>query len=556
MDINNSLIASDFNNDYLLSHLKTHKKLKNKHKFYSKHFENFLLDYRELKQIKNFDNIYIITQLNKMFDLEDILTQNEKKKRNRIKKIILEIENSILNLSSKFKKVTFFLWPYDLNDNYLNGLNFKNSGKNWIINFINLEISNKLSKFQNVFLTDPNYRLLKKKNPISIFDEKTKYLVGNCYSLDFMEFCAKEIIESLIIDDIKKIKLIILDLDNTLWGGEAGERNSKDLELGPNSIKGMVFQNFQKRLKNLKNLGYLLAICSKNDLTNVKKAFKFNKNMTLNFKDFSSIKVNWKNKNENIREILLELNLRAENTLFVDDNEYERNIVKSDIKEINIFEFPKNVLLLNETFNKLNCISKNNISETDKQRTKLYLDEKKRVKLKSKYFNHKDWLSSLNIKINIDELKNFQRAAEMYLRTNQFNISHKPVSSEKIKSLVKKNEKIFYEVSMADRFGNYGVIAIIGIKENAKTFEITDFLESCRVFKRNIEDYLIRFVNNRARFKNKEGIIHINRNKKNIYVQNLFDNCKYLRKVNNKTYKILKSYKFPELRNIGVKVIT
>ena len=131
-----------------------------------------------------------------------------------------------------------------------------------------------------------------------------------------MEFCAKEIIESLIIDDIKKIKLIILDLDNTLWGGEAGERNFKDLELGPNSIKGLVFEDFQKRLKNLKNLGYLLAICSKNDLKNVKRVFKFNQNMILNFKDFSSIKVNWKNKNENIREILLELNLRAK-TLYL-----------------------------------------------------------------------------------------------------------------------------------------------------------------------------------------------------------------------------------------------
>lgn len=556
MDINNSLIASDFNNDYLLNHLKIDKKLKNKHKFFSKYFENFLLDYRELKEIKNYDNVYIITQLNKIFDLEEILTLNKKKKIRSIQKVILELENSILSLSSRFKKITFFLWPYDLNDNYLNGLNFKSSGKNWIINFINLEISDKLSKFQNVVLTDPNFRLLKKKSPITIFDEKTKYLVGNYYSLDFMEFCAKEIIESLIIDDIKKIKLIILDLDNTLWGGEAGERNSKDLELGPNSIKGMVFEDFQKRLKNLKNLGYLLAICSKNDLKNVKSVFKFNKNMILSLKDFSSIKVNWKNKNENIREILLELNLRAENTLFVDDNEYERNIVKSDLKEINIFEFPKNVLLLNESFNKLNCISKNNISETDKQRTKLYLDEKKRNKLKSKYFNHKDWLSSLNIKINIEKLKNFQRAAEMYLRTNQFNISHKPISSEKIKSLVKKNEKIFYEVSMVDRFGNYGVVAIIGIKDNAKTFEITDFLESCRVFKRNVEDYLIRFINDRARFKDKEGIIHINRNKKNTYVQNLFDNSKYLRKINKKTYKILRNYKFPELKNIGVKVIT
>ena len=151
------------------------------------------------------------------------------------------------------------------------------AGKNWTINFINLEISNKLSKFQNVVLTDPNFRLLKKKSPINIFDEKTKYLVGNYYSLDFMEFCAKEIIESLIIDDIKKIKLIILDLDNTLWGGEAGERNFKDLELGPNSIKGLVFEDFQKRLKNLKNLGYLLAICSKNDLKNVKRVLNSTK---------------------------------------------------------------------------------------------------------------------------------------------------------------------------------------------------------------------------------------------------------------------------------------
>ena len=170
MDINNSLIASDFNNDYLLSHLKINKKLKNKHKFYSKYFENFLLDYRELKEIRNYDNIFIITQLNKIFDLEEILTLNEKKRIRSIQKVVLEIENLILSLSSRFKKITFFLWPYDLNDNYLNGLNFKSSGKNWTINFINLEISNKLSKFQNVVLTDPNFRLLKKKSPINIFD--------------------------------------------------------------------------------------------------------------------------------------------------------------------------------------------------------------------------------------------------------------------------------------------------------------------------------------------------------------------------------------------------
>lgn len=556
MDINKSIIVTDFNNDYLISHLNFNKKLKKKFFFTSKNFENLFLNSNELFKLKDHGNFFLITQLNRIFNLDEILILNQKTKKKNINKTISEIENLISNLSSKFKKIIFFLWPCDTNDNYLNGLNFKIWGKNWIINYINLEVSNALSKYQNVTLVDPNYKLLKKKNYINVFDEKTKYLVGNNYSLDYMEFCANEISESIFLDNVKKIKLIILDLDNTLWGGEAGERNFKDLDLGPNSIKGMVFQDFQKRLKNLKNFGYLLAICSKNEIKNVKRVFKENKNMILSIKDFSSIKVNWNNKNENIREILTELNLRAENTLFVDDNQYERNIVKSDLKEINIFEYPKNVLLLNETFNKLDCISKNDISETDKLRTKLYLEEKKRDKLKSKYFNHKDWLSSLNIKIKIEELKNFKRAEEMYLRTNQFNISHKPISSEMIKYLIKNKEKFFFEVSMSDRFGNYGVIAIIGIKNKTNTFEVTDFLESCRVFKRNVEDYLIRFVNNLKQFKNKQGILLINRNKKNIYVQNLFDKSNYLKKIDNQSYKILKNYKFPELQKTKVKIIT
>ena len=91
----------------------------------------------------------------------------------------------------------------------------------------------------------------------------------------------------------------------------------------------------------LKDNGILLAISSKNQIKNVKKVFLKNKNMRLKLKDFSARKVNWKTKNSNIKEILKELNLKAENTLFIDDNRYEREIVKSDIDKINIFDFPK-----------------------------------------------------------------------------------------------------------------------------------------------------------------------------------------------------------------------
>ena len=141
----------------------------------------------------------------------------------------------------------------------------------------------------------------------------------------------------------------------------------------------------------------------------------------------------------------------------------------------------------------------------------------------------------------------------MYLRTNQFNI-YMTISSEMIKTLIKSKEKIFYEVSMSDRFGNYGVIALIGIRNNINSFEVTDFLESCRVFKRNVEDYLIKYILNNKRFKNKDGLIYINRNKKNMYVQDLFDKSNYLKKINKKTYKILKEYKFTELNGTKVRI--
>ena len=145
--------------------------------------------------------------------------------------------------------------------------------------------------------------------------------------------------------------------------------------------------------------------------------------MKLKLTDFSCIRVNWKNKNENIKEILNELNLRQENSLFIDDNKFEREIVKKDLSKLNIFEFPKNILELNQKFNNLEGLNKQNITETDQKRTDLYHDEKRRKNLK-KIFNMGEWIKKLNIKLKVKKINNFERAEEMFKRTNQFNISH------------------------------------------------------------------------------------------------------------------------------------
>ena len=459
---------------------------------------------------------------------------NQKKFENEISSFAKKIE-----FLSKKSKNNFLFMANGYKRYFFRKLQFYKNGKNWLINFTNVFLTSKISNLDNIIIVDPNYNLIKDNNKIEIFNHKTKYLTNNNYDFEYINFLTNH--TSKILNEIinfKKIKLIILDLDNTLWGGEAGELRPENLELGPNSIKGNIFRDFQNRLKFLKNSGVLLAICSKNDFNNVKKVFVNNKHMSLSLKDFSSIKVNWEQKNKNIRKIINELNLRAENSLFIDDSKYERKIVKSDIKNINIFPYPDNILDLNNILNNFPLLSINKITNTDKLRTLYYKQERSRALAREKYFNDKKWIKSLKIKIKIDNLKNFERAEEMFLRTNQFNTSHQRLTKSNILNFIKtKNNKI-YEVSMKDKFGDYGIIGIISISILQKKFIIKNFLLSCRVFERGVEISILNFIKKNKNYKNKKGIILINRNEKNSYVQNLFDKSKNIKKLSSKEYLI------------------
>ena len=369
-----------------------------------------------------------------------------------------------------------------------------------------------------------------------------KYLIGSNFSPNYINFLADEIFRREN-KKTQKIKHLIFDLDNTLWGGEAGERDYNKLELGPSSIKGQVYSDFQTRIKNLKNKGFVLSICSKNNFLNVKKVFTKNKNMKVKLSDFSCVKKNWKNKKKNIKEILNELNLRQENSLFIDDNKFEREIVKKDLTQINIFEFPINILELNQKFNKLEGLNKQNITETDQKRTVLYHDEKKRKNLK-KIFNLQEWIKRLNIKLNVKKINNFERAEEMFKRTNQFNISHIERSKSELMNLSKNKDYICLEISMLDKFGDYGFISLIIINLQDKKYIIEDFLLSCRVFEKKINSKIFNFIKNLKPSRNKIGFIRINRNEKNKYVQDLFKSLNFL-KINGKsTFKIINKINF------------
>ena len=546
-------LETDFNSKNINNYLK--KSLNNNFnvKVASNDFENINTNLSQA--VKNKDFIFIITHLEKTFIQYSIFHKNGEINISKLNKEINIFSSKIINLAKNNKQIYFFQWPLDINDDYMGNLNFKKGNKSWLINYINLKITENLSSQANLHLIDVNFLLLKNTLPLSIYDEKTKFLTNNSYSLDMINFLSKHI--NFLINEhynSKKIKLIILDLDNTLWGGEAGEKKENELEIGPNSIKGAIFQQFQQRLKLLKKYGVILAICSKNYEKNALRVFKKNKNMILKIKDFASIKINWNDKNINIVEILKELNLRSENTLFIDDSKYEQGIVKKNIKNIQIFDFPQNLLELNYKFNRLKNLNKNFISNTDLKRHQLYKTESKRESSKKSFQNPNEWIKSLNIKIKIERIRDFSRAEEMFSRTNQFNTSHKKYSILELKKINKDKSYKIFQVSLHDKFGNYGIISLVILKITNKEVVIRDLLQSCRVFKRYVEDVLFFFLKKKI-IKSKDCYILINRNKKNVYVQHLLQESKNFKKINKLKFKLLSTIENNTLKKLNIVLI-
>ena len=547
-------LESDFNSKNINNYLKTSLNNRFNVKIESNEFENINTNLNHV--VKNKDFIFIIAHLEKTFTQYSIFHKSGEINISKLNKEIEIFSSKIINLAKNNKQVYFFQWPLDINDDYMGNLNFKKGHKSWLINYINLKITESLSSEDNLHLIDVNFLLLKKKLSLSIYDEKTKFLTSNSYSLDMINFLSEHI--NFLINDhynSKKIKLIILDLDNTLWGGEAGEKRENELEIGPNSVKGVIFQQFQQRLKLLKKYGVILAICSKNYEKKALSVFKKNENMVLKIKDFASIKVNWNDKNLNIAEILKELNLRSENTLFIDDSKYEQGIVKKNIKNIQIFDFPQNLLDLNYKFNRLQNLNKNFISNTDLKRHQLYKTESKRESSKRSFQNPNEWIKSLNIKIKIERIKDFSRAEEMFSRTNQFNTSHKKYSIMELKKINRDKSYKIFQVSLHDKFGNYGIVSLVIIKITNKEVIIRDLLQSCRVFKRYVEDVLFFFLKKKI-IKNKDCHIFINRNKKNIYVQHLLQESKNFKKINRLKFKLLSTIGNNMLKKLNIVLIT
>ena len=371
----------------------------------------------------------------------------------------------------------------------------KNFGVDYNLSIMNYYLSEQLNNEKNFYVLNSSKWLLN-CGVSNAYNSKLWYLTKTPFSNNFF----KQVISDLsnLYGSIKGLskKLLILDLDDTLWGGIVGEVGWKNLRIGGHDHLGEAFRDFQIQIKSLKNQGIILALASKNDEATVIKAINSHPEMILSMKDFVTHRINWEDKAKNIVDIVNELNLGLQSVVFLDDSPFERARVQEALPEVLVPELPKDPTDYNTFLSKLRCFDSTHITGEDKVKTNLYKSESKRIKLKQQLKSLSDWIKTLNLTIEIESIKNENtpRAVQLLNKTNQMNLSTRRLNEHEFNNWVQTHSNILWTVRAADKFGDYGIIGIlsISIKDNVAT--LVDFILSCRVVGRYIEETMIEFL--------------------------------------------------------------
>ena len=384
----------------------------------------------------------------------------------------------------------------------------KDSGLEYNLSLMNHCLYEQLNNDKNFYILNSN-KWLSNCGVTKAYNSKLWYLMKNPFSNEFFKEAISDILN--LYGSTKGLikKLLILDLDDTLWGGIVGEVGWKNLRIGGHDHLGEAFHDFQTKIKSLKNHGILLALASKNEESNAIAAIKNHPEMVLTMDDFVNYRINWKDKAKNIAEMVDELNLGLQSVVFFDDSPYERERVREILPEVLVPDLPKDPTDYTNFLSKLRCFDTTHVTEEDKTRGELYKSEYKRTKLKKKNRPLSEWIETLDLEILIENIKtkNIPRSLQLLNKTNQMNLSTRRLSEKEFQNWIDKKSNYLWTIRAKDKFGNYGIIGILSISIKNKAAYLIDFVLSCRVVGRFIEETIIQFLKD---FCHKNNIKKIN----------------------------------------------
>jgi FkbH-like protein len=389
---------------------------------------------------------------------------------------------------------------------------------------LNRELGIRAQSLPSVFLNDVDY-LAAWVGRQNFLDEKMWALSKALCAFDFLPHLAQSIVDIGLAVRGRAVKCVVLDLDNTLWGGVIGDDGLEGIGLG-DLDDGSAFRFFQLYLRELSRRGIVLAVCSKNNEAIARKVFKEHPDMVLKEEHIAVFVANWDDKATNIRYIRDRLNIGFDSMVFLDDNPFERNLVRQLIPDVIVPELPEDPALYVRAVSDLNLFETASFSTLDSQRNELYQVQQKREEEKEHFVSLNDYLKSLETKVVFKtfELNSLSRISQLIQRSNQFNLTTRRYSEVECSSLMNDDKCIAFSVTVRDRFGDFGLVNVVILRKLENCLEIDTFLMSCRVLQRGIEQYAMNKIFEIARSGNFDYIKgrYIPTNK-NVMVKNFFD---------------------------------
>lgn len=286
----------------------------------------------------------------------------------------------------------------------------------------------------------------------------------------------------------KSKKCLVLDLDNTLWGGVVGDDGVQNLILGRDHPVGEAFLDFQRYVKILQRRGVILAVCSKNELENAKAGFS-HPDSILRVEDFSAFKANWNPKPDNIREIAAELNIGLDSIVFVDDNPAERALVANELPEVATPEIGNSVCRFAEILESEHYFEAHKVVQEDLERVGYYNSNAQRSAAQAAFGNYDEYLVSLEMKAEIAPFAPvyLERITQLINKTNQFNLTTRRYTSAEVEAIAQDSDHVTLYGRLADRFGDNGLVTVLIGHVVGEVLEIDLWLMSCRVLNRKME---------------------------------------------------------------------
>lgn len=306
-----------------------------------------------------------------------------------------------------------------------------------------------------------------------------------------------------------KTKCIVLDCDNTLWGGIVGEDGVDGIALGP-EYPGACFVEFQHRLREFRCRGFLLALCSRNEPADVLEVIRNHPSFVLEEGEFSAMHVGWRPKPEGLRAISDELGLGVDSLLFVDDSAYECNQVRELQPEVRVAQVPQSALELPGCLDHLQELEVLSHTDEDRDRSKMYVQSRKRRESALSFSSTEEYLDSLEMKlaISLDASGRIPRLAQLTQKTNQFNLTGRRYSEADVASFSGDDEWLVIHCSLSDLFGDSGVVGLALIRDmSASTVTFDTFLLSCRALGRGCEQAFAVTILEMLRERGKKRVI-------------------------------------------------